>query len=184
MIRSPLPLLALATLLATAACDRTQSLTITPELDEETSFEQGLDGWAVDRTTTSTGSGQIVSGGASEGSSYLRIDLGGGSDLVWIERSFTLTPGTPYSVTVSADLRAITGDADVRVFAGPGDPNGSGFVSEGPAPGQWTRTLSPRPVTADGAGRIWVAIGFAGTGQAGQFGIDRLSATFLRTGGS
>lgn len=169
---------------AVSGCDRTTSLDLTPELEEESSFESGLEGWSVDRRTGSTGSAAVTSGEASVGSSYVRVTLDAGSDFVWLERAFTLEPNTPYSVTVSADLRVFAGSADVRVGASTGDPDGSGFTSEGPVPEAWTRTLTPIPVTTDAQGRAWVAIGMAGTGQAGAFGVDRLGASFLRTGGN
>ena len=44
-------------------CDRTESLSLTPELEEETTFESGLNGWFVDRQTGSLGTGAVVSGG-------------------------------------------------------------------------------------------------------------------------
>lgn len=176
---------AVVTLLAVsvAACDRTTSLDIVPELEEETSFETGLEGWSVDRGAGSAGSAAIVTGDASEGSSYVRVTLDGGADFVWLERFFVLEPNTPYSVTVFADLRAFDGSADIRVRALGADPDGSGFASQGPVPDAWERTLAPVPVTTDGQGRAWVALGVAGTGQPGTFGIDRLGASFLRTGG-
>jgi hypothetical protein len=182
MIRRTLPLLLLP--LVFAACDRNSSLGITPELEDETSFESGLDGWVVDRSAGAISTGAVASGEASSGSSYLRFELADAGDLVWIERSFTLEPSTPYSVTVSADLRAFEGAGDVRVFAGAAEPTGNGFGSEGPFPGAWTRTLAPRLVTSDAQGRVWVAIGVAGTGQTGAFGVDDLGAAFVRTGGS
>ncbi|MBT8335884.1 MAG: hypothetical protein KJO11_04720 [Gemmatimonadetes bacterium] len=181
MIRRTLPLVLLA-LMGVAGCDRTTSLSITPELDAQTSFESGLDGWVVDRSAGATSAAAVTAGEASEGSNYLRVDLTGGDDVIWVERVFTLQPSSSYSVTISADLRAFSGSADVRVFAGAVDPDGTGFASEGPAPGSWTRTLAPRPFTTDAQGRVWVAIGFAGTGQPGAFGIDDLGAAFLRTG--
>lgn len=180
MNRPSLSILAL-TLVAATACDRTSALEVTPELQEETSFEAGLDGWSVDQTPATVGSGAITSGEASAGSSYVRITLGDGGDFVWLERAFTLEPSTSYSVTVSADLRAFTGEADVRVYAGPADPDGGGFNSQGPVPESWTRTLAPRPLTTDAQGRVWVAIGIAGTGQPGAFGVDQLGAVFLRS---
>jgi hypothetical protein len=181
MIRRTLPILAV-TLVMVAGCDRTTSLSITPELDEQTSFETGLDGWVVDQSAGSVSSAAITAGEASEGANYLRVDLADGDDLVWIERAFTLAPSTPYNVTISAALRAFAGSADVRVYAGAADPDGTGFASEGPAPGSWNRTLAPRPFTTDAQGRVWVAIGFSGTGQPGTFGIDDLGAAFVRTG--
>lgn len=181
MIRPAVSILAL-TLMAAAGCDRTAALGVTPELEEETSFEQGLDGWSIDRTPTTTGSGSITGGEASAGSSYVRIALADGTDFVWLERQFTLQPSTSYNVTLSADLRTFAGAADVRVYAGAADPDGSGFTSEGPVPASWTRTLSPRPLTTDGQGRVWVALGMSGTGQAGAFGVDQLGAVFLRAG--
>lgn len=183
MIRRVLPILAL-TLAAGAACDRTSSLAVTPELEEETSFETGLDGWTIDQAAASTGNASVTAGGASEGSNYLRVSLAQGTDFVWIERVFTLDPNTPYSVTVSADLKTFAGSGDLRVFSGAADPDGSGFGSEGPLPADWTRTLAPRPFTTDAQGRVWVAIGVSGTGQAGEFGIDELGAVFVRTGES
>lgn len=179
-LRRIVPLLLVAA--ALSGCDRTNSLSVTPELEEETSFEQGLDGWVVRAPVGSTGTGGLTTGQASEGAGYVRLELPQGSDVVWLERAFTLEPGTSYSVTVSADLRAFSGSADVRVWAGSSAPTGSGFVSEGPVPDQWTRVLSPRPVTSDAQGRVWVALGVAGTGQTGTFGVDRLGAVFLRTG--
>lgn len=181
MIRPSLSILAV-TLIAAAGCDRTTALAVTPELQEETSFEAGLDGWSVDQTPATVGSGAITAGEASAGTNYVRITLADGADFVWLERAFTLEPSTSYSVTLSADLRAFEGEADVRVYAGPNDPNGGGFASEGPVPGSWTRTLSPRPLTTDAQGRVWVAIGVSGTGQTGAFGVDELGAVFLRSG--
>ena len=181
MIRPSLSILAL-TLIAATGCDRTNALAVTPALEEETSFEQGLDGWGVDLTPATTGSGAITGGEASAGSSYVRITLAQGADFVWLERQFTLEPSTSYNVTLSADLRTFEGAADVRVYAGAADPDGSGFSSEGPVPASWTRTLSPRPLTTDAQGRVWVALGISGTGQAGAFGVDQLGAVFLRAG--
>ncbi len=180
MIRRLFPLLVLS-LLSSGACDRTTSLAVTPEVQEETSFENGLDGWSIDQTTTSTGTATVTGGGASEGANYVRVTLAQGSDFVWLERSFTLEPSTAYSVTLSADLTTFAGSGDLRVFAGAVDPDGSGFGSEGPLPADWTRTLAPRPFTTDAQGRVWVALGVAATGQAGEFGIDQLGVAFLRT---
>lgn len=167
---------------AASGCDRTTALDITPELEEETSFETGLDGWSVDRQAGSAGSAAVTTGDASEGSSYVRVTLDAGTDFVWLERAYTLEPNTPYSVTISADLRVFDGAADVRLGAFTGDPDGSGLRSEGPVPESWTRSLTPVPVTSDDQGRVWVAVGMAGVGQAGAFGVDRLGASFLRTG--
>lgn len=183
MTRPSFSILALA-LLAATGCDNTSALAVTPELEEETSFESGLDGWGVDQTPTSVGTASVTVGDASAGSNYLRIALDSGTDFVWVERLFTLEPSTAYSVTLSADLRAFEGTADVRVFAGTADPDGSGFGSEGPVPTSWTRTLAPRPLTTDAQGRVWVALGLAATGQVGEFGVDELGAVFLRSGGS
>ena len=187
MIRPRHITLLLVAALALAGCDRTNSLAVTPELEEETSFEQGLDGWVVGTPAGSTGSGAITTGEASSGAAYLRLELAQGSDVVWVERVFTLDPNTAYSVTISADLRAFTGAADVQTWAGGVPPTGAGFVSQGAVPSQWTRTLDPRPLTTDAQGRAWVALGVSGTGEAGPagagaFGVDDLGAVFLRTG--
>ncbi len=181
MIRPSLSILAIS-LIAASGCDRTSALEVTPELQDETSFEAGLDGWSVDQTPATVGSGAVTAGEASAGSNYVRISLVDGGDFIWLERAFTLEPSTSYSVTLSADLRAFTGEADVRVYAGPADPNGGGFSSQGPVPESWTRTLAPRPLTTDAQGRVWVAVGIAGTGQPGVFGVDLLGAVFLRSG--
>jgi hypothetical protein len=181
MIRPSISILAL-TLVAATGCDRTSALEVTPELEQETSFEQGLEGWGVDQTPATAGSGAITAGEASAGANYVRITLAEGTDFVWLERVFTLAPSTSYSVTLSADLRAFAGTGDVRVYAGPADPNGGGFSSQGPVPDSWTRTLAPRPLTTDAQGRVWVALGISGTGQSGTFGVDQLGAVFLRSG--
>ena len=175
-----LPLLVAA--LAFAGCDRTDTLAVDPELEDETSFEQGFDGWVVGAPIGSTGTGAIATGDASAGSSYVRLELAQGSDVVWLQRVFTLEANTSYNVTLSADLRTFSGAGDVRAWAGSGTPTGTGFVSQGPVPAQWTRTLAPRPVTTDAQGRAWVALAVAGTGQSGVFGVDLLGAVFVRTG--
>lgn len=168
----------------TTACDRTESLTLIPEVEVETSFESGLDGWFVDRATGSLGTGAIVSGEASEGDRYLELNLVGGNDQVWAERAFTLEPNTAYNVTIMAEVQVISGEAELVVGARSTDPDGSGFVSEGAVPGEWTRILSPQPVMTDAQGRAWVAFGVRGTGAPATVGIDVLGASFLRTGGS
>lgn len=182
MNRSSAALTAALLAVTSTACDRTTSLALTPELEQETSFEAGLDGWTVDRQTGSTGAGVIVAGEASEGASYLRVTLDAGTDFVWVEQAFVLEPNTDYSVTISADVRAFAGSADIRVAARGSAPDASAFVSDGPTTDAWTRTLAPRPLTTDADGRAWVAIGIRGLGTAGTFGIDQLGASFLRTG--
>lgn len=182
MIRSSAVLTTAVLALSTAACDRTTSLALTPEVEETTSFESGLDGWTVDRQLGSTGGGMIVAGEASEGASYMQLTLDANTDFVWVERVFTLQPNTEYSVTISADVRAFAGSADIRLGARGTDTDGSGFDSDGPTLEQWTRTISPQPLTTDAQGRAWIAIGVRGVDQAGTFGIDRLTVSFLRTG--
>lgn len=182
MTRSSAVLTIAALALSTAACDRTTSLALTPEVEESTSFESGLDGWTVDRQLGSTGGGMIVAGEASEGASYLQLTLDATTDFVWIERVFTLQPDTEYSVTISADIRAFEGSADIRLGARGTDTDGSGFDSDGPTLDQWTRTISPQPVTTDAQGRAWVAVGVRGVDSTGTFGVDRLTTSFIRTG--
>ncbi len=181
MIRVALPLLALATL-ALTACDNTAALEVTPVLQEETSFESGLDGWVVDKTVTSMGTAALATGDASAGTSYVAVSLTQGTDFVWLERMFTLEPSTDYNVTLSGDLRSFTGTADVRVVARATDPDGSGFSAEGHVPDSWTRVLAPKPVRSDAQGRVWVALGFQATGAASELGIDLLGAVFLLAG--
>lgn len=184
MIRSSAVVTLALVTLASAACDRTPSLSLTPELEQLTSFESGTDSWTFDREAASTGAGVVVAGEASEGASYMRLTLDAGTDFVWVERAFVLEPNTDYSVTITADTRAFEGSGDIRLAALGVNPTGSGFVSDGPAVDQWTRTLSPQPVTTDADGRAWVAVGVKGVGETGAIGIDLLGVSFLRTGES
>ena len=85
-------------------------------------------------------------------------------------------------MTIIADVRVVDGAGEIVVAARAVDPDGAGFVSEGPAPQEWTRILSPQPVTTDAQGRAWVALGVKGTGAPGAVGIDLLGASFLRSG--
>lgn len=184
MTRSSAALAAALLVAATAGCDRTTSLDLTPELEELTSFESGLDGWSVERQAGSTGAGMIVTGDASEGASYLEITFDAATDFLWLEQVFVLEPNTDYSVTIAADVRAFAGSAIIRLGASGTEPDGSGLASDGPTLERWTRTVSAYPVTTDGQGRAWVAIGVQGVDETGNFGIDQLVASFLRTGES
>lgn len=182
MIRSaPAFALAGALLLGASACDTSPAAILTPVAEVETSFEDGLGDWSVRTGPSGGGTGAVVQGDASVGSSYFEAVLQGPGDVVWIERSFTLEAGGEYRVTVSADARAFSGSGELVHGAG-AQPLGAGALqSQGPAGSTWTRELMPLPVTADAQGRVWVGVGLsASTSGAGTFGLDRVGVVFIR----
>lgn len=174
---------AVVALITATGCDTSTSELLTPVAETETSFEDGLDGWAVRTGPSAGGSATVRQGDASAGSSYLEIDLQNAGDVVWLERAYALDPGGEYNLTVSVDARAASGSGEL-VYAGRGRTLAAGDLqSQGPLPAAWTRQLMPVAVTADPQGRVWVGVGVgASTSGAGTFGLDRLGVVFTRRG--
>jgi hypothetical protein len=184
MIRlRPLPDVArciLAGLLFIAAgCDTSPSELLTPVAETESSFENGLDGWVVRSGPSGGGSAAIVGGAAAGGSSYLEVTLQNPGDLIWIERSFTLDPGTSYNVTLSAEARSFSGSGELVYAAAGRVLRPDDLVSQGAVPGSWSRELMPTPVAAGPDGTVAVGVGVgASVSGAGTFGLDEVGVVF------
>jgi hypothetical protein len=166
-------------LFVATGCDTSSSDLLTPIEESETSFEDGLGAFLVRSGPSGTGTAELATGSASDGSSYVSVTLENPGDLIWIEQVYTLTPGTRYNVTVSADARTFSGSGEL-VYAAMGRSLQPGdFQSQGPVPGAWTRELMPTPVTAGPDGRVAVGVGVgASVTGAGVFGLDRVGVVF------
>lgn len=206
MIRTPpavlrLPaLLLLSSGLLLAGCDSDGSFTLVPEVESRAGFEGTLDGWTGAADELGTGAIWSVESSSEaaavgSGSLALRLETLGGSGRVWIERSFQVTPGTSYQVTLRYQLGTRTGDGgpwNLVAGAGPGSSAPPLAVRDDTDPGTgasglvWVERSHTLAVTAGtGTGDsapVVVGVGIAATGEgARSFFIDELVVEMIRT---
>jgi hypothetical protein len=168
-------LLALGTGLL-AACDGTPSEALVPVLEERTSFESGLGSWQLRADPEAADAGGIAQGNAADGSAYLELRPASGA--VWIERSLQLTAGRRYNVTVGVQGRAFSGSGSLVKQVARDTVRTSDLAPTGSLGSGWARVLTPIPVTADGQGRIRVAVGVS-SAAGGTFGLDAVEVIVL-----
>lgn len=159
-----------------AACDGTPSETLVPVLEERTSFESGLGAWQVFAEPASANPGAVVQGAAADGGAF--VELRPSAGVVWIARTLQLAPGRRYNVTIGTEARAFSGTGSLVKQVARDAVVGSALSNVGSLGSGWSRVLTPRPVTADGQGRIHVAVGVRST-AGGTFGLDQVEVIVL-----
>ena len=191
----PAVILGLALMLS-QGCDTSGSITIVPELELTSGFEDGLSPWEGRQVGVSVGSGvELVTEPVSSGARAVRVTLDGDQGgAVWMEREVELSPEILYDVTLIYDVASWDAQADDAwtVIAGVTafEPEGGALPAAGNTGkgnlGQplWETRTRTVQIRADELGRLWVVLGIRGGGPGVlSYAFDGIEMRFQRAGG-
>lgn len=186
------------TTVAVGCGDAAVALPETPGGDLHFSFESGLEGWAVSATDTLVGETGIAwwvrpsASKAFEGSYALEFYMANYTDAakIWIVRPITVSPNSPYRVTINYALGTqdwgtanlfglITGVTVIEPRTGADLANTfHGDTGNGASNDVGYRWLDKRvevDVTANAEGRLYVVVGVWGTWEGARtYYVDAL----------